>query len=188
MGDRTGQTEQRYLLIDTPIGACGMAWSDMGIARFQLPHASRELTEARLARCGRIPAVTPLPPAIEDAVAAVQEYMGGRTIDFSSIEVDLTGVPEFHREVYAALRRIPWGGATTYGELASTLGVPGAARAIGQAMGRNPVPVIIPCHRVLASGGLLGGFSAPGGRTTKHRLLALERVGAVETLPLFAAR
>ncbi|MGD9805359.1 MAG: methylated-DNA--[protein]-cysteine S-methyltransferase, partial [Hyphomicrobiaceae bacterium] len=96
--------------------------------------------------------------------------------------------PQFHLDLYAEARRIPWGETVTYGDLARALGQPGAARAVGQAMGRNPVPIIMPCHRVLASGSALRGFSAPGGIATKQRLLELERANAVERLPLFAPR
>jgi methylated-DNA-[protein]-cysteine S-methyltransferase len=102
--------------------------------------------------------------------------MAGERIDFSAIMLDLAGVGPFHRGIYEALRRVGWGETTTYGALARQIGDPGASRAVGQAMGRNPIPVIIPCHRVLASGGKPGGFSAFGGAVTKQRLLALEGV------------
>ena len=110
--------------------------------------------------------------------------MGGRRVDFSQLELDLAGVSDFHRAIYDAARRIGWGETVTYGELAEQVGSPGAARAVGQAMGRNPIPVIIPCHRVLASGRKIGGFSAPGGAVTKTRLLALEGVHLDKGTPL----
>jgi methylated-DNA-[protein]-cysteine S-methyltransferase len=179
---------EHYHLMEAPFRACGIAWGSHGIVRLQLPEATRKATEARLARGGRSQFLEPLPLCIEQAVAALRRYFAGDRVDFSDIEVDLGGVPAFHREIYAALRQIPWGETTTYGGLARMVGQPGAARAIGQAMGRNPVPVIIPCHRVLASGGTLGGFSAPGGAATKQRLLELERIASVERLPLFAPR
>jgi methylated-DNA-[protein]-cysteine S-methyltransferase len=185
---QTGRNGEHYLLLDTPFGACGIAWGERGIVRLQLPAATREATEARIATGGRSPCSEPLPVSVERAVDALRRYFVGEAVDLSAIEVDLDGVPEFHREIYAVLRQVAWGETTTYGELARRLGVAGAARAIGQAMGRNPVPVIIPCHRVLASGGGLGGFSAPGGTTTKQRLLVLEQVASVERLPLFAPR
>ncbi len=187
----TGETEradQRYLLLETSFGPCGLAWGSRGIVRLQLPDTTPEVTEARIARGRHKQGLDTLPPAVEHTVAALGRYFVGEPVDFSAIEVELGSISDVQREIYAVLRQIPWGEITTYGELAQRLGTPGGARAIGQAMGRNPVPVIIPCHRVLASGGGLGGFSAPGGRTTKQRLLELERRAAVETLPLFAPR
>ncbi len=112
--------------------------------------------------------------------------MAGERIDFSGIALDLAGVGPFHRSIYEALCRVGWGETTTYGALARQAGDVGASRAVGQAMGRNPIPIIIPCHRVLASGGKPGGFSAFGGAVTKQRLLALEGVhldGGAPLLP-----
>jgi methylated-DNA-[protein]-cysteine S-methyltransferase len=106
----------------------------------------------------------------------VERYLSGARVDFSPLALDLAGVGGFHRRIYEAACRIGWGETTTYGELARQVGSPGAARAVGQAMGRNPIPLIIPCHRVLASGHRIGGFSAFGGAVTKTRLLALEGV------------
>jgi len=188
MTEAGGANAQHYLLIDTPWGACGLAWSAEGITRFQLPTTSREATEARIAKLGLRPVDGAAPANVEDAVTALHRYFAGEPVDFTSVPVDLGNISDSQREIYAALRAIPWGGITTYGELAKRLGTPGGARAIGQAMGRNPVPVIIPCHRVLAAGGALGGFSAPGGRNTKQQLLALERRSAVEELPLFSQK
>lgn len=165
-----------YCLFDTAIGAVGVAWSADGITRLQLPEAGRAATERRLRGHSTSAAESQAPPQIECAIGAVQKYMMGDPIDFSGIELDLTGVGPFHRSIYKALCRVGWGETTTYGALARQAGDPGAARAVGQAMGRNPVPVIIPCHRVLASGGKPGGFSAFGGAVTKQRLLALEGV------------
>jgi methylated-DNA-[protein]-cysteine S-methyltransferase len=98
-------------------------------------------------------------------------------VDFSNVSLDLGGQDEFFRKIYAAARRLGWGQTTTYGSLAQELGAgPEAARDVGQAMARNPVPLIIPCHRVLAAGGKLGGFSAPGGSSTKQHMLEMEGV------------
>jgi methylated-DNA-[protein]-cysteine S-methyltransferase len=175
-----------YCLFDTAIGAVGVSWSADGITRLQLPESSRLSTERRL-RGRSASAVEGQPPTlIEQAIDDVQRYMAGERISFSDIKLDLTGVGPFHCSIYQALRRIGWGETTTYGALARQAGDPGASRAVGQAMGRNPVPVIIPCHRVLASGGKPGGFSAFGGAATKQRLLALEGVhldGGAPLLP-----
>lgn len=176
----------RYCLFDTAMGAVGLAWSPDGITRLQLPERDKTATERRL-RGRSADAVASLPPPlVEQAVDAVGRYMAGERTDFSAITLDLTGVGPFHSVIYEALRRIGWGETTTYGALARQTGDPGASRAVGQAMGRNPIPVIIPCHRVLASGGKPGGFSAFGGAVTKQRLLALEGVhldGGAPLLP-----
>ena len=171
-----------YCLFDTDLGACGVAWSERGLARFQLPEADKRATERRLRlRAADSRAEAP-PPQIAKAIADVQRYMAGERVDFSAIALDLAGVPPFYVEIYAAARRVGWGETATYGELARQAGAPGAARAVGQAMARNPVAVIIPCHRILASGNKVGGFSAFGGAVSKQRLLGLEgvRLGAAE--------
>ena len=123
------------------------------------------------------------PASIEQAIAQIRLYMTGRQIDFDGIVLDHTGVDAFRLDLYTAVRRVGWGQTTTYGALARTLGLPDA-RAVGQAMGRNPTPVIVPCHRVLAAGDRMGGFSAFGGTATKERLLALENVWIGGTPPL----
>jgi methylated-DNA-[protein]-cysteine S-methyltransferase len=165
-----------YTLFDTAFGVCGIAWSDRGIVRLVLPEATPEDTETRLRRQGRVDARVKPPAWVAAAVGAVQGYFSGSEVDFSRLRLDLSGQPEFERRVYEALRAIGWGSTTTYGGLAQRAGSPGAARAVGRAMARNPVPVIVPCHRVLAAGGAVGGFSAHGGVATKQRMLALERV------------
>jgi methylated-DNA-[protein]-cysteine S-methyltransferase len=166
----------RYCLFDTGLGAVGMAWSGHGLARLQLPESSRTATERRLrGRSSDMRAGEP-PPRVRQAIAAVETYLAGECVDFSPLVLDLSGVGGFYRRIYEATRRLAWGETATYGELARRVGSPGAARAVGQAMGRNPIPLIVPCHRVLASGHGIGGFSAFGGAVTKTRLLALEGV------------
>ena len=160
-----------------PRGFCAIAWSDAGITRFQLPTRSAEAAERHLRR--RVPAAEPAPPPPEvaAAVAAAQRYFAGEPADFSAVRLDLGEQDPFFARVYAAARALAWGETTTYGALARDLGAgPEAARDVGQAMARNPVPLLIPCHRVLAAGGKLGGFSAPGGASTKLRMLELEGV------------
>ncbi len=170
-------TTARYTVFDTAAGPCGLAWTSRGVVRFQLPGQSRAETERLLRR--RLPdaeAASP-PPAIVSVVAAVQRYFAGETVDFSAVPVDLGDQDPFFADIYAALRQIGWGQTTTYGALAKQLGAgPEAARDVGVAMGRNPVALIIPCHRCLAAGGKLGGFSAPGGSDTKLKMLELEGV------------
>jgi methylated-DNA-[protein]-cysteine S-methyltransferase len=142
----------------------------------QLPEADRDATLRRLRRDPAQPTADKPPRAVEQAIGRIQSYLAGERVDFAGVALDLTGMGAFHRKIYEAARRIRWGQTATYGELAQQAGAPGAARAVGQALGRNPLPIIIPCHRILAAGGKVGGFSAFGGPSTKQRLLALEGV------------
>jgi methylated-DNA-[protein]-cysteine S-methyltransferase len=172
-----GRTARHYLIFETAGGFCGIAWNNVGITRFQLPTRNAEATERNLLR--RVPGAKPGAPTPEvvEAVAAVKRYFEGEKTDFSGFRLDLGEQDPFFERVYAAARRIGWGHTTTYGALAKDLGAgPEAARDVGQAMARNPVALIIPCHRVLAAGGKAGGFSAPGGSAAKIRMLALEGV------------
>lgn len=163
-----------HALFDTPLGACGIAWSAAGITGLLLPGADAASTLAVLRRRHPgAPAAAP-PPAVQRAMAAISALLGGAATDLADVVLDMEGVPDFHRRVYAAARRIAPGRTCTYGELAAQLGEPGAARAVGQALGANPFAIIVPCHRVLAAGGRSGGFSAPGGVATKLRLLEIE--------------
>lgn len=166
-----------YFVFPTASGFCAIAWNDAGVSRFQLPVATAVDAERHLRR--RLPSVQLNTPTAEvlAAVTAVQKYFDGERIDFSGVRLDLDGQDELFRQIYALARGIGWGQTTTYGTLAQTLGVgPQAARDVGKAMARNPVPLIIPCHRVLAAGGKIGGFSAPGGSRTKLKMLELEGV------------
>jgi methylated-DNA-[protein]-cysteine S-methyltransferase len=167
----------RYAVFETASGFCAVGWSAAGIARFQLPDGSAAAAERNMLR--RLPAArrdTP-PPEVAAVIAAAQRYFGGETVDFSDVAVDLAGQDEFFRRIYAATRAVGYGETTTYGTLAKALGAgPEAARDVGQAMAQNPVPLIIPCHRVLAAGGKVGGFSAPGGAGSKLKMLALEGI------------
>lgn len=167
---------EHFCVFETDIGPCGIAWSKSGVTRFQLPEATREATERRLQAAANRPTVAAPPPGIARAIVDLQRYFTGEQAELTHIAVDLTGVSPFYSRVYEATRQIGWGETLTYGELAQRAGSPGAARGIGQAMSRNPIPVIIPCHRVLASGNKIGGFSAFGGTTSKERLLGLEGV------------
>jgi methylated-DNA-[protein]-cysteine S-methyltransferase len=172
-----GQAVQHYLIFETAGGFCGIAWNDVGITRFQLPTRSADATERMLLR--RAPGAEPGAPTSEvaEAVAAATRYFAGEETDFSGFNLDLGDQDAFFKEIYAAARRVGWGRTTTYGALAKELGAgPEAARDVGQAMATNPVALIIPCHRVLAAGGKVGGFSAPGGSATKIRMLELEGV------------
>ena len=178
------RTTHRYCVFETAAGFCAIAWSDAGVTRFHLPMSTAEATERSLRR--RLPDATPATPPtnVMTVVAAAKRYFAGEQVDFSDVSLDLDVQDEFFQKIYAAARRLAWGQTTTYGSLAKELGAgPEAARDVGQAMAKNPVPLIIPCHRVLAAGGKLGGFSAPGGSTTKQRMLELEGVRLEEPKP-----
>jgi len=167
----------QYLIFETASGFCGIAWTNVGITRFQLPSRNAATTE-RILRRRAFGAERGAPtPHVAEAVAAVKRYFDGEETDFSSFTLDLTDQDAVFQQIYAAARQVGWGRTTTYGALAKQLDLgPEAARDVGQAMANNPVALIIPCHRVLAAGGKLGGFSAPGGSSTKARMLALEGV------------
>ncbi|SEE58771.1 methylated-DNA-[protein]-cysteine S-methyltransferase [Rhizobiales bacterium GAS191] len=173
-----------YHLFDTAIGACGVAWSADGLTRLQLPEADRAATERRLRARQHGAAPADPPPQMKQAIGDIQSYLSGQRTDFSAIALDLQRASPFDRKVYEAARHIPWGETTSYGELARRAGCPGEAREVGQALSRNPVAIIIPCHRILAKGGKLGGFSAYGGTLTKEQLLALEGVDLQGDAPL----
>ena len=172
-----GQAAHHYLIFETGNGFCGIAWSSAGITRFQLPAKSADGAQRMLLR--RAPGAKPGTPTLEvaEAVAAVKRYFEGKQTDFSRFKLDLGEQDPFFQRIYAAARQVGWGRTSTYGALAKEVGAgPEAARDVGQAMAKNPVALIIPCHRVLAAGGKIGGFSAPGGPAAKIRMLALEGV------------
>jgi methylated-DNA-[protein]-cysteine S-methyltransferase len=175
--------QQHYCLFDAAIGTCGVAWSERGLTHLQLPEADRAATERRLKNSAGCEAPANPPDAIAQAIAALRAYFAGDPVDFGSLPVDLADVPAFHRKVYAAARRIGFGRTASYGEIARQVDALGAARAVGQALAHNPLPVIVPCHRVLAVNHQMGGFSAFGGTATKQRLLALEGVHIGDDAP-----
>jgi methylated-DNA-[protein]-cysteine S-methyltransferase len=157
----------------TAIGACGLAWSDVGIVAVQLPEGRDAATRARVAR--RSGAMERRPPiAVAAVVERIVALLDGGDDDLGDVTLDLRGVGDFPRRVYEIARTVPPGSTITYGDVAARLGEPGSARAVGRALGQNPVPIIVPCHRVVAAQGRLGGFSARGGASTKRRMLAIE--------------
>jgi len=163
-----------FHLFATAIGGCGIVWNGRGVVGVQLPEKSERLTRARIER--RFPAVREAapPPDIACAIGEIVALLAGQRKDLSSIAVDLGGVADFDSRVYSVARSIPPGGTMSYGEIAAQLGDRLLAREVADALSRNPVPLIVPCHRVLAAGGKMGGFSAPGGVRTKLRLLSIE--------------
>jgi methylated-DNA-[protein]-cysteine S-methyltransferase len=161
-------------LFATAVGRCGLAWGDRGLVAVQLPERTDTVTRARLLR--RAPGATEslAPPSIRAAIDGMVRLLEGERVDLGDVVLDMDGVPAFHRRVYAVARGIPPGATLTYGEVAARTGEPGSARAVGQALGRNPFAIVVPCHRVVAAGGATGGFSAAGGAATKRRMLAIE--------------
>lgn len=181
-------TTSGFTLFDTAIGRCGLAWGPGGIVGAALPGSDDDQVRRRFVE--RVPgAVEAAPPAalvpVIDAVAAL---MAGDKPDLSNAPLDMAAIPPFHRRVYAVARQIPPGQTMTYGEIAQAMGEPReAARAVGEAMGRNPFPILMPCHRVLGANGKPGGFSAPGGVETKLKMLSIEGAKVGETPTLFDA-
>jgi methylated-DNA-[protein]-cysteine S-methyltransferase len=164
-----------FALFDTVIGWCGAAWSERGIVGVQLPEGGEQATRSRLRR--RFPdAGEAVPPApVQHVISQIVALLDGERPDLRQAVLDPAAVPDFNRRVYDVARSIPAGSTWTYGEVAERLGDRSLARDVAQALGQNPFPIIVPCHRVMAAGGKTGGFSAPGGVRTKLRLLSIER-------------
>ena len=166
--------DQRFALFETAIGVCGIVWTTRGVCGVQLPEKDAGATRARVHR--RHPAAVEAVPSAEAryAIDGIVALLSGEKRELTNIAIDDERQAEFNKRVYAIARRIPPGQTMTYGEIAERLGDKTLARAVGQAMGENPTPLIMPCHRVLAAGGKTGGFSASGGVVTKLRLLTIE--------------
>jgi methylated-DNA-[protein]-cysteine S-methyltransferase len=186
-------TAAGFALFETAIGPCGIAWGERGVVGVQLPESSEARTRARMRRRFLEASESSPPAAVQRAIEGIGALLAGEARDLSAVALDMEGVPEFERRVFEVARTIPAGATLTYGEIAGRLGTEGDARAVGEALGQNPFPIVVPCHRVLAAGGKVGGFSAHGGIATKLRLLTIERArtsaapGLFEDLPLAAA-
>jgi methylated-DNA-[protein]-cysteine S-methyltransferase len=167
-----------YTLFPTALGTCAIAWGPRGIISVQLPDGDEQALRRRIRRGAPGAHESPPPADVRHAMAQIAALLDGEPRDLSHIVLDMERVPDFNRRVYAVARDISPGETLTYGEVAERIGERGAAQAVGQALGRNPFPIVVPCHRVLAAGGGLGGFSAPGGVTTKRRMLAIEGAAA----------
>lgn len=164
-----------FALFETPLGVCATVWSDSAIRGFALPERSEKAIRARLRNQFGDPEEQAPSQLAERVVAQVGELLSGNDVELSEIELDMTGLPVFHQRVYVAARAIPVGETITYGELAARIDSPKSARAVGQALGRNPFAIIVPCHRIVGASGKMVGFTAHGGTTTKQRLLEIER-------------
>jgi methylated-DNA-[protein]-cysteine S-methyltransferase len=170
-------TGYRLAIFDTTIGRCGVVWGDRGINAVQLPMGSEDKTRGRIRQ--RYGDIAEAPPSarVQAAIDGIVELLAGKPNDLRDVVLDLEGVPEFNRAVYDIARAIPPGKTLTYGDIAKRLGGVELSRDVGQALGHNPCPIVVPCHRVLAAGDKPGGFSANGGVVTKLKMLAIE--GAV---------
>ncbi len=174
-----------FALFETPIGTCGIAWGPRGIMGLQLPETAAQATRNRMQRRWAGASETTPPARVQRAIERVLALLAGGAVDLGDIPLDLEAAPDFHRKVYEVARTIPPGQTMTYGEIAKRLGAPHESREVGQALGRNPVAIIVPCHRVLGADGKMGGFSANGGVATKRRILEIEGASAVGAGPLF---
>ena len=168
-----------WAAFDTAIGECALVWGSAGIVGAQLPEADCAALRRRVQRRYAGAVAGQPDAAIAGVISAIQALLRGEAVHLSGARLDWRGVAPFQRRVYEIALSIPPGRTLTYGEVAERLGEPGAARAVGQALGQNPFAPIVPCHRVLAAGGRMSGFSAPGGVATKRKMLAIEgaRVG-----------
>jgi methylated-DNA-[protein]-cysteine S-methyltransferase len=165
----------RFICFDTTLGRCALVWGERGIVGVHLPGNGGDAATRRRIRRGHPSAQESAPPpAIVDAVARITRLFEGEPDDLCGIALDTAGVPEFNRRVFAVTRTIPPGETRSYGEVAERVGERGAAQAVGRALGQNPFPIVVPCHRVVAADGRLTGFSAPGGVDTKRRMLEIE--------------
>jgi methylated-DNA-[protein]-cysteine S-methyltransferase len=185
----TNAGDIHHALFPTTIGTVGVAWSERGLVALALPEHDEAATEKRLIAKSHSTGKAEPPEKIVDAIALIQSYCAGERVDFSRVPLDLAGIEPQRRRIYETMRALSFGETTTYGALARRAGADDAdweaAREVGVAMGRNPIPIVVPCHRVLAAGGKPGGFSAYGGTATKEKLLALEGVhlGGAPRLP-----
>lgn len=185
---------QNFCFFETTIGSCALVWQGERLIAAQLPERDEEAARRRLAR--RYPDAQEATPApfVQRAIADIVALLAGEQRDLSHLPIDLSTTPDFNQRVYAVALAIPPGETLTYGEVAARIGEPGAARAVGVALGQNPIPIIVPCHRVLAANGKTGGFSADGGVETKLKMLTIERArtsaepSLFDALPLEARR
>jgi len=182
-----------FAIFDSAIGACGIVWNARGVAGVQIHDGTEAATRSRLLRRFAGAQEAKPPAHVQQAIDGVVALLRGEKRDLNDVTIDTEDLPELNRRVYVIARTIPPGSTLTYGEIAERLGDKLLAREVGQALGQNPIPLIVPCHRVLAAGGKTGGFSAPGGVVSKLRLLTIEGAQPngptlFDNLPLVAKR
>lgn len=175
-----------FQIFDTALGACAVLWRDALVTRILLPAIREEGLLVAIAHAHRAAEASTPPAAIAELTSKIAALTHGAPQDFASAPLDRSAIEPFAARVYAALDKIGFGEATTYGAIAEELGDRTLSRAVGAALGANPFPIVIPCHRVTGAQGAIGGFSAPGGADTKRRLLEIEGAFAASKLPLFA--
>jgi methylated-DNA-[protein]-cysteine S-methyltransferase len=174
----------QYTLFETAIGWAGLAWGDhQRLVAVHLPEPTPETARRSFLRRFPDAAEAAPTPMVEAAIAGIRELLAGEPNDLLDVPIDIDRVPEFHARVYEIARAIPPGETLTYGEIAVRLGDKLLARDVGAALGQNPWPIVVPCHRVTAAGGKLGGFSARGGVNTKVKLLAIEGAAVLQPPP-----
>jgi methylated-DNA-[protein]-cysteine S-methyltransferase len=186
----SGKEPSGFVLFETAIGRCALLWRGGLVIGAALPERDEAAMRARLeARFPGFGEAEP-PPFVVEVIGRIVRLLDGERVEFGDVALDLSGASALERKVYSAALGIPCGEVRTYGQIAREIGAPGAAQAVGVALGRNPLPILVPCHRVLASGGKSGGFSAPGGVATKFRMLEIEQArrgddgGLFDALPL----
>ncbi|OFW99784.1 MAG: hypothetical protein A3E78_07535 [Alphaproteobacteria bacterium RIFCSPHIGHO2_12_FULL_63_12] len=177
--------KSRFHLFDTAVGRCAVLWRGDRLTGVVLPSPNDAATRDAVKRRAGAVIDSPPPAFVQNAIDAIVRLCNGAPEAFTDAPLDRDAIEPFANKVYDILTRVPFGETTTYGAIAQELGDKGLSRAVGAALGANPFPIIIPCHRVVASGGKMGGFTAPGGTDTKRRLLEIEGAFAAEKLPLF---
>lgn len=174
-----------FSLFATPLGTCAIGWNDRGISGVQLPEPSEKALRRRTARVWPEANEAEPPPTVGRTIDEIGGLLRGEPLDLADAILDDQDLADFDRRVYAISRTIPPGRTITYGELARRLEEPGAAQAVGRSLGRNPYPIVVPCHRIVGADGRMTGFSAPGGTATKRRLLVIEGAWQYDQASLF---
>lgn len=174
-----------YHLFDTAVGRCAIVWRGGRLTGVLLPSASDAATRAAVKRRASDAIDSSPPPFVQEVIDGIVRLCAGEPVTFDASSLDRSAIEPFANRVYDLLLGVPPGETTTYGAIAEALGDKTLSRAVGAALGANPFPIIIPCHRVTAAGGKMGGFTAPGGTASKRRLLDIEGAFAAEKLPLF---
>lgn len=177
-------TATAFTVFDTCIGACAVVWGPRGIVGSRLPDRDAAALRGRLAAQYPDAREVEPPNGVASAIGAIRALLCGERCDLSAVDLDMEGVPEFNRRVFEIARTIPPGTTLTYGDIATQLGDLALSRAVGQALGQNPFPPIVPCHRVISADGRMHGFSSSGGVAMKLRMLTIEGWHA-DQLPLF---
>lgn len=177
--------ETRFILFDTAVGRCAVLWRGDRLTGVVLPSTNDAATCDAVKRRASAAKESAPPPFVREAIDGIVRLCAGAPATFDVASLDRGAIEPFANRVYDVLLRVPFGETTTYGAIAEALGDKTLSRAVGAALGANPFPIVFPCHRVVASGGRMGGFTAPGGIDTKRRLLEIEGAFAAEKLPLF---